>query len=158
MPSASVTAFDDGHQLIHGGRIVADGERAAGCIVEAHASRQDDRLIGELQPLDAVQRIGAVGDGNARADDAIVRDDGGAVGRGADGVIGERGGEHGRVEVRASRLQDLAHDHELAGIDGARQHVLHQIAHAIDAAQLGAGAIVVGAHADAHVQPACRRR
>ena len=43
-------------------------------VVEARR-RQDDRLIGELQPLDAAQRVDAVGDGNAGADDAIVGDD-----------------------------------------------------------------------------------
>ena len=50
-------------------------ERADGCIVEANAVRQHDGLIGELQPLDAAQRIDAVGDRNAGADDAVVGDD-----------------------------------------------------------------------------------
>ena len=80
---------------------------------------------------------------------------GGAVGRGADGVVGAARPENTAVSKSGpADVQDLAHDDELAGVDGARQHVLHQLGHAVDGADLGAGAVDVRAHADAHVQPA----
>ena len=47
----------DGQQLILGRRGVVDGQQADRCIVGAV---DDQRLIGELQPLDVAQRIDAV--------------------------------------------------------------------------------------------------
>ena len=52
-------------------------------------------------------------------------------------VVGALAGEHGGVEVRAGRRQDLTDDAELAGVDFARKHVGTSSTQAIDARDAG---------------------
>src|SRR6185437_10927664 len=62
-------------------------------------------------------------------------------------------GEDGRVEP-ADAVHDLAHGDELARVDPAVEHVGDELGHAVDRADLGAGAVDVLPDADAHVEPA----
>ena len=131
-------------------------------------SSEDERLIGELQPLDMRQRIRSIrADGVGDRDDVIgihseIAGLHHAVER--NGVIGAIASKHGRVEIRIRGVVDLAHDLELAGIVVAGQHVLderHRVPrqdcappfHAVEGIDLGPGAVRIRPHADAHVEP-----
>ncbi len=135
------------------GRGVEDGQRAHRLVVQAG---ENDRLIGELQPLDVAERIGTVGtDVVGHGDDIIAEIERRAAIVDGDGVVRQRPGEHGRVEVGAVRVEQLADDPELAGAVHARDHGRDEIDHAVDGQDFRQG--VVGrrriAHADAHVEP-----
>ena len=117
-------------------------------------------MIGELQPLDVGEAIGAVqnagndvvGDG----DDIVRRVTQCPVGVDADGVVRPRAGEEDGVEVVDSAgipRQDLTDDAELAGVVEPADHERDQRLHAVEAVDLGAGPVQILKHADAHVQP-----
>ncbi len=90
------------------------------------AGHQDDRLVGELQPLDVGETVDAVGaDGVGDGDDIVRRVAHCAVGIDVDRIVGPRPGEVDGVEVVIGAgipRQDLTNDPELAGVVGAVDH------------------------------------
>ena len=145
-----------------------NGEHALRLGIEPVA--QHDGGVGERQPLDVAERVGAVDARRLGHAVAIVVDEVGdrhhvAIGDGdvvagderavdQDLVVGAQVGELGGVEVeRALVGLNLALDHQLAGVDLAGEHPVHQLGHAGDAEQLVAAAVGILAHADAHAEP-----
>ncbi|ELS26770.1 hypothetical protein ppKF707_2357 [Metapseudomonas furukawaii] len=102
--------------------------------------------VGELQSLDAGQAVGAV---TARHQ---VGDGHRAIGVNRPFVLGRQAPVGRGIQPRIA-LQDLPHYDQLAGVVGAGEHLRHHLGHAVEAGNLGPGAVQVLAHADAHVQP-----
>ncbi len=90
---------------------VGDGWRADRFGIEARDNH--DLLVGELQPLDALERVGAIAQqhGVDHAEDAAAQ-----IG---DLVFGQGAGEHRGVEAELSSMTSRTID-ELAGIDLSR--------------------------------------
>ncbi|MBA4094651.1 MAG: hypothetical protein C0489_11255, partial [Candidatus Accumulibacter sp.] len=112
-------------------------------------AREVDDVVQEHQLLDVADGVDAVGAGAAG-----VGHGPGVVDIALDVVVGAHVGIDRLVDFAGlgGRLQDLAHDAQLARIDAASQHVVAQVGDRVDAADLD---IRVGfrAHADAHVEP-----
>ncbi|MCY1409695.1 hypothetical protein D9M71_250510 [compost metagenome] len=137
-----------GEQLAHRGTRVADGRPAHRLGV---AAGQHHGLVGELQPLDVHQGIGAV------VTD-VVGDRVHPVAAVGDGVVLQVAGEHrgvvGEAAGRGAR-QNLAHGFQLAGVDLAAEHERDHLGHAVEAAELRAGMVGIARRidGDAYVQP-----
>ena len=121
------------------------------------AGHQDDRLVGELQPLDVGETVDAVGaDGVGDGDDIVRRVAHCAVGIDVDRIVGPRPGEVDGVEVvigAGIARQDLTNNPELAGVVGAVDHQRDHVGHAVEGGDLVAGAIKILKDADAHIEP-----
>ncbi|ELS27857.1 hypothetical protein ppKF707_1060 [Metapseudomonas furukawaii] len=149
------------HIAIHR-RGVIDVQLPHGVGVKGDEITGQEGSIIELQPLDARQAIHPIG-----TDDGITVKVHGQVGHGdhivaevqrsavvvdIDLVVGEVAREYRRVESGLGGLDDLANDHQLPGIDGAREHVGDQRADAVDAADLSQWVIGIGTDTDIGVQ------
>src|SRR5262245_35330992 len=121
-----------GQELVYGGRVVTDRQLADRLAVEP--GHEDDRLIGELQALDAPDAVDAVvadADDRAGAVEEVVGD-GGDLSDRRDGVVGADVGEEGGIEVVGAG-EDRALDAELARVDVTREHVRHELVQAVSA-------------------------
>lgn len=109
----------------------------------AHTRRL--RAVRELQPLDTGQAVDTITPGHQVGDDHRVAIDHHAV-------VGGHPREHRRV-IAVGAIEDFPNDHQLARVVGAIEHERHHRLHAVETGDLRAGAVAVGAHADAHIQP-----
>ncbi len=117
--------------------------RRAGVHGSAHTRRL--RAVRELQPLDTGQAVDTITPGHQVGDDHRVAIDHHAV-------VGGHPREHRRV-IAVGAIEDFPDDHQLARVVGAIEHQRHHRLHAVETGDFRAGAVAVGAHADAHVQP-----
>src|SRR5262249_24099495 len=122
---------------------------------EVESGHQDDRLVGELQPLDMGEPVAAVSTDDAvgHGDDVVAEVERCAIIVDREDVIRRIAREAGGIEIElAVAGQDLAHDLQLAGVVGPVEHERNQGRHAVEAGDLLAGAVRVRPYADANVE------
>ncbi len=131
--------------ITHAGGSVKDHQAAGRAGVDSGTHTRGLRAIRELQAFDTGQAVDTITPVHQVSDDHRVAIDHHAI-------VAGHPREHRRV-VAVGAAQDFTDDHQLARVVGAIEHQRHHRLHAVVAGDFRAGAVAVGAHADAHVQP-----